>query len=61
MSSAENKKADRQAGERRPVSAVRQLVAASVGNAVEWYDWFPCTDAQAVYLSAPYLHQRRSA
>ncbi len=61
MSSAENKMAERAPGTRRPVSAARQLAAASVGNAVEWYDWFSCTDAQAVYLSAPYLHQRRSA
>ncbi|MEV5596405.1 hypothetical protein [Streptomyces sp. NPDC052496] len=45
----------------REVSQLRQLAAASVGNAVEWYDWFPCTDAQAAYLSAPDLHQRRSA
>jgi len=26
-----------QQGARRPV---RQLVAASIGNAVEWYDWY---------------------
>lgn len=27
-------------GERSPRRAARQLIAASVGNAVEWYDWF---------------------
>lgn len=51
MSSAENKMADRQAGERRPVSAVRQLTAASVGNAVEWYDWYTYTFL-ATYIAA---------
>ncbi|GAA3185004.1 MULTISPECIES: hypothetical protein [Streptomyces] len=45
----------------RSPSPVRQLAAASVGNAVEWFDWFPCTDAQEVYLGAPYLHRRRSS
>ncbi|MEV0598241.1 hypothetical protein AB0I82_02905 [Streptomyces sp. NPDC050315] len=59
MSNAQNKMADRQAGEKRPVSATRQLAAASVGNAVEWYDWFSCTDAQAVHLSGSYLRRRR--
>lgn len=24
----------------RPARPVRQLLAASVGNAVEWYDWY---------------------
>ncbi|MBZ4019013.1 MFS transporter [Streptomyces purpurogeneiscleroticus] len=43
--------ADRQAGERRPVSAVRQLTAASVGNAVEWYDWYTYTFL-ATYIAA---------
>ncbi|WP_078600088.1 MFS transporter [Streptomyces violens] len=51
MSSAENKMADRQAGEKRPVSAARQLVAASVGNAVEWYDWYTYTFL-ATYIAA---------
>jgi MHS family alpha-ketoglutarate permease-like MFS transporter len=32
---------------RRPV---RQLVAASIGNAVEWYDWYAYTFL-AVYFS----------
>lgn len=27
----------------RPVHPVRQLLAASVGNAVEWYDWYAYT------------------
>nr|WP_030253744.1 MFS transporter [Streptomyces violens] len=43
--------ADRQAGEKRPVSAARQLVAASVGNAVEWYDWYTYTFL-ATYIAA---------
>ncbi|MER7395216.1 MFS transporter [Streptomyces sp. NPDC000151] len=43
--------ADRQAGETRPVSAVRQLAAASVGNAVEWYDWYTYTFL-ATYIAA---------
>ncbi|MCV2458151.1 hypothetical protein OEB94_02435 [Streptomyces sp. ICN988] len=30
---------------RRPV---RQLLAASVGNAVEWYDWFVYTGTPSV-------------
>lgn len=30
---------------RRPV---RQLLAASVGNAVEWYDWFVYTGTRSV-------------
>ncbi|MEJ1199869.1 MULTISPECIES: hypothetical protein [unclassified Streptomyces] len=30
---------------RRPV---RQLLAASVGNAVEWYDWFLYTGTRPV-------------
>ncbi|WP_438272767.1 MFS transporter [Streptomyces sclerotialus] len=51
MSSAENKMAERPAGERRPVSAARQLVAASVGNAVEWYDWYTYTFL-ATYIAA---------
>ncbi|MFI9024362.1 MFS transporter [Streptomyces sp. NPDC053560] len=51
MSSAENKMADEAAGERRPVSPVRQLAAASVGNAVEWYDWYTYTFL-ATYIAA---------
>ncbi|MEU7489203.1 MFS transporter [Streptomyces sp. NPDC042319] len=51
MSSAENKTAEEAAGERRPVSAVRQLAAASVGNAVEWYDWYTYTFL-ATYIAA---------
>ena len=35
-------------GSRRPV---RQLVAASIGNAVEWYDWYAYTFL-ATYFSA---------
>ncbi|MGF0166787.1 hypothetical protein ACQRET_22540 [Streptomyces koyangensis] len=31
----------------RPAQPVRQLLAVSVGNAVEWYDWFSCTGALA--------------
>ncbi|MFH8573608.1 MFS transporter [Streptomyces sp. NPDC017993] len=31
---------DRAAGGIRPPSQLRQLAAASVGNAVEWYDWY---------------------
>ncbi|MFI5805301.1 hypothetical protein [Streptomyces sp. NPDC051561] len=32
---------------------LRQLLAASVGNAVEWYDWFSYTGTQAAYAHAP--------
>ncbi|GAA0494315.1 MFS transporter [Streptomyces olivaceiscleroticus] len=51
MSSAENKMAERAPGKRRPVSAARQLAAASVGNAVEWYDWYTYTFL-ATYIAA---------
>lgn len=34
---------------RRPV---RQLLAASVGNAVEWYDWFSYTGTREAYAKA---------
>ncbi|MFE1765338.1 hypothetical protein ACFW81_14130 [Streptomyces angustmyceticus] len=60
MSSAEHIAEDRAPNGVRPPSRLRQLAAASIGNAVEWYDWFSCTGAQAVYLSAPYLRLRRS-
>lgn len=36
----------------RPAQPVRQLLAASVSNAVEWYDWFSCTGALAAYAHA---------
>ncbi|MFE6719365.1 hypothetical protein ACFVDU_17515 [Streptomyces albidoflavus] len=39
----------------RPAQPVRQLLAASVGNAVEWYDWFSCTGALEAYSHAPDL------
>lgn len=32
-----------------PAHPVRQLLAASVGNAVEWYDWFSYTGAGTGY------------
>ncbi|MFC9880309.1 hypothetical protein ACFVJW_12020 [Streptomyces libani] len=60
MSNAGHIAEDRAPGGARPPSQLRQLAAASIGNAVEWYDWFSCTGAQAVYLSAPCLHLRRS-
>ncbi|MFF4952240.1 MFS transporter [Streptomyces chattanoogensis] len=40
MSSAEFITEDRAPGAARPPSRLRQLAAASVGNAVEWYDWY---------------------
>ncbi|RDD85881.1 hypothetical protein DVZ84_27625 [Streptomyces parvulus] len=43
---------------RRPV---RQLLAASVGNAVEWYDWFSYTGTPALYVQASDLQSFRSA
>lgn len=36
----------------RPAQPVRQLLAASVGNAVEWYDWFSCTGPLEAYSHA---------
>ncbi|MFE0221955.1 MFS transporter, partial [Streptomyces albidoflavus] len=35
----------------RPAQPVRQLLAASVGNAVEWYDWYAYTFL-ATYIAA---------
>ncbi|MFG2888654.1 MFS transporter [Streptomyces sp. NPDC048248] len=40
MPSAEHVAKDRATGGIRPPSQLRQLAAASVGNAVEWYDWY---------------------
>ncbi|WP_077194982.1 MFS transporter [Streptomyces lydicus] len=40
MSSAEFIAEDRAPEGARPPSRVRQLAAASIGNAVEWYDWY---------------------
>ncbi|MFI1302052.1 hypothetical protein [Streptomyces sioyaensis] len=60
MSNAEYIAEDRAPGDARPPSRLRQLAAASIGNAVEWYDWYSHTGAQAVYLSSPYLRLRRS-
>ncbi|KUL33686.1 transporter [Streptomyces sp. NRRL F-4489] len=40
MSSAQPITEDRTPGGDRPPSQLRQLAAASVGNAVEWYDWY---------------------
>ncbi|MFI9045450.1 MFS transporter [Streptomyces sp. NPDC053427] len=40
MPSAQDIAKDRAAGGDRPPSQLRQLAAASVGNAVEWYDWY---------------------
>lgn len=40
MSSAEHIAADRVPEGARPPSRLRQLAAASIGNAVEWYDWY---------------------
>lgn len=60
MPSAEHIAKDRAPNGVRPPSRLRQLAAASIGNAVEWYDWFSCTGAQAVYLSARDLRLRRS-
>ncbi|MFJ9616147.1 MFS transporter [Streptomyces noursei] len=40
MSSAQPIAQDRAPGGDRPPSRLRQLAAASIGNAVEWYDWY---------------------
>ncbi|MEU5299868.1 MFS transporter [Streptomyces noursei] len=40
MSSAQPIAQDREPGGDRPPSRLRQLAAASIGNAVEWYDWY---------------------
>ncbi|MBM4792352.1 MFS transporter [Streptomyces sioyaensis] len=40
MSNAEYIAEDRAPGDARPPSRLRQLAAASIGNAVEWYDWY---------------------
>ncbi|MYT34341.1 MULTISPECIES: MFS transporter [unclassified Streptomyces] len=40
MSSAQHIAEDRAPDGPRPPSRLRQLAAASVGNAVEWYDWY---------------------
>ncbi|MEU9118289.1 MFS transporter [Streptomyces sp. NPDC048506] len=40
MSSAEFITEDRAPDGARPPSRLRQLAAASIGNAVEWYDWY---------------------
>ncbi|UZJ33182.1 MFS transporter [Streptomyces endophytica] len=40
MSNAETLTADRAPDGGRPASRLRQLAAASIGNAVEWYDWY---------------------
>ncbi|WP_407548648.1 MFS transporter [Streptomyces sp. Pv4-95] len=40
MPSAEHVAKDRATGGIQPPSQLRQLAAASVGNAVEWYDWY---------------------
>ncbi|MGX7760591.1 MFS transporter [Streptomyces angustmyceticus] len=40
MSSAEHIAEDRAPNGVRPPSRLRQLAAASIGNAVEWYDWY---------------------
>ncbi|MGA5565789.1 MFS transporter [Streptomyces platensis] len=40
MSNAEHIAKDRVPDGVRPPSRVRQLAAASIGNAVEWYDWY---------------------
>ncbi|MFD9206060.1 MFS transporter [Streptomyces sioyaensis] len=40
MSNAEYIAEDRAPGGARPPSRLRQLAAASIGNAVEWYDWY---------------------
>ncbi|MEK2476133.1 MULTISPECIES: MFS transporter [Streptomyces] len=40
MSSAQPIVEDRAPGGDRPPSRLRQLAAASIGNAVEWYDWY---------------------
>ncbi|GAB7029707.1 MFS transporter [Streptomyces sp. NPDC021749] len=40
MSNAETLTAERAPDDGRPASRLRQLAAASIGNAVEWYDWY---------------------
>ncbi|GAA5611183.1 MFS transporter [Streptomyces platensis] len=40
MSNAEHLAKDRTPDSVRPPSRLRQLAAASIGNAVEWYDWY---------------------
>ncbi|MCF3145051.1 MFS transporter [Streptomyces platensis] len=40
MSNAEHLAKDRPPDSVRPPSRLRQLAAASIGNAVEWYDWY---------------------
>ncbi|MFK0296104.1 MFS transporter [Streptomyces sp. NPDC090442] len=40
MSNAQPIAEDRAPGGARPPSRTRQLAAASIGNAVEWYDWY---------------------
>ncbi|MCL7493683.1 MFS transporter [Streptomyces sp. MCA2] len=40
MSSAEHIAKDQAPDGARPPSRLRQLAAASIGNAVEWYDWY---------------------
>ncbi|MGW7489628.1 MFS transporter [Streptomyces sp. NPDC054786] len=40
MSSAEHIAKDQAPSGARPPSRLRQLAAASIGNAVEWYDWY---------------------
>ncbi|MBL1093120.1 MULTISPECIES: MFS transporter [Streptomyces] len=40
MSNPETLTADRVPEGGRPASRLRQLAAASIGNAVEWYDWY---------------------
>ncbi|ARF58748.1 MFS transporter [Streptomyces gilvosporeus] len=40
MPSAQDTAPDRAVDDGRPPSRLRQLAAASVGNAVEWYDWY---------------------
>ncbi len=40
MSNAGHIAEDRAPGGARPPSQLRQLAAASIGNAVEWYDWY---------------------
>ncbi|BDM70893.1 MFS transporter [Streptomyces nigrescens] len=40
MSNAEKLTADLAPDGGRPASRLRQLAAASIGNAVEWYDWY---------------------
>ncbi|MGX1762212.1 hypothetical protein ACWIG5_35825 [Streptomyces lydicus] len=60
MPSAEHIAGEQAPNGARPPSRLRQLAAASIGNAVEWYDWYSHTGAPAVYLSARDLRLRRS-